>query len=489
MTKPYNLCLSLCTCLAITLGSIQPSLADAELPTIGQIESSNITDSEKRLGQAWLKQFRGNISLFPDPAVTEFTENLIAKLAVQVGLSGDELSLILVRNKQLNAFAVPGGVIGVHTGLYEYAQTEAQFASVMAHELAHLTQRHYARNLAKQKGRNITNMAALLAGLILVAGSGDGDAATAAISTAQAATVDDALRFSRLFEEEADNIGLMILERAGYPTSAMPAMFEQMQRASRFNSSPPEFLRTHPLTPKRIASTKSRIIADNAGVDNSSLDYDLIRARVMLTKAQSPQQGINFFRDEINGFSPSITASRYGLILALIKDKQYAEANKKLSALKSTLDKEQSEHPLLIIAQSDIFLGNDEIENANTLISQAINNPKNKHFIRALRSQKSALYMAQRNYPKAVESLKTLSEQYPDDANIWYQLSEFAGLAGDTLTLHQSRAEFFILFANFKSAEDQLNNILKKYPRNEEAVTKANARLEDIKKMIKDSKF
>ena len=97
--------------------------------------------------------------------------------------------------------------------------------------------------------------------------------------------------------------------------------------------------------------------------------------------------------------------------------------------------------------------------------------------------------MAQRNYPKAVESLKALSEQYPDDANIWYQLSEFAGLAGDTLTLHQSRAEFFILFANFKSAEDQLNNILKKYPRNEEAVTKANARLEDIKKMIKDSKF
>jgi len=467
----------------------QLSYGETDLPSIGQIESSNITNAEKRLGQAWLKQFRGNVSLFPDPAVTEFTKSLIDKLATHVGLSDDELSLILIKNKQLNAFAVPGGIIGVHTGLYEYAQTEAQFASVMAHELAHLTQRHYARNLAKQKGRNITNMAALLAGLILVAGSGDGEAATAAISTAQAATVDDALRFSRLFEEEADNIGFSILEKAGYPTSAMPAMFEQMQRASRFNSSPPEFLRTHPLTPKRIASTKSRIIANAANSDNSSLDYDLIRARVMLTKAQSPQQAINFFRDEINGFSPSITASRYGFILALIKDKQYDEADAKLIALKNTLDGEQSKHPLLIIAESDILLGKNKITQANQLIAQAIENPNNINFIRSLRTQKSTLYMAQRNYPKAVASLKTLSQQYPDDANVWYQLSEFAGLADDTLTLHQSRAEFFILFANFTSAEDQLKNILKKYPRNEQAVTKAKARLEDIKKMIKDAKF
>ena len=339
MIKPINLGLRLftCTLFIVTVNLAQVARAETELPSIGQIESGNILESEKKLGQAWLKQFRSSVSLYTDPAVTAFTENLVDKLAVHIGLGGDDLSLIIVKNKTLNAFAVPGGVIGVHTGLYEYAETEAQFASVMAHELAHLSQRHYARNVEAQKGRQLTNMAALLAGLILIAGS-NGDAGTAAISTAQAATLDNALRFSRLFEEEADSIGFSILEKAGYPTGAMSAMFEQMQKASRFNSSPPEFLLTHPLTPKRIASTKSRVLGKDATIDESTFDYDLIRARVLLSKAQSPQQAINFFRDEINGFSPSITASRYGFILALIKDKQYTQASEKLAALRDTLD-------------------------------------------------------------------------------------------------------------------------------------------------------
>jgi len=482
-----NISLSLLTLLAITGLPVSTS-ADDDLPSIGQIESSNILDSEKKLGQAWLKQFRSSVSLYTDPAVTEFTDRLLAKLAFYIGLSGEDLSLIIVKNKDLNAFAVPGGVIGVHTGLYEYAETEAQFASVMAHELAHLSQRHYARNLETEKGRTLTNMAALLAGLVLIA-SNNGDAGAAAISTAQAATIDNTLRFSRLFEEEADNIGFSILKKAGYPANAMSAMFEQMQKASRFNSTPPEFLLTHPITAKRIANTKNRVLNKTTTLDDSTLDYDLIRARVLLSKAQSGQQAINFFRDEINGFSPSINASRYGLILALIKDKQYGEARKKLEDLKNSLAHSQNQHPLFIIAESDILLGENRVEESHTLIEQAINNNNNGAFIRALKTQKSALYMAERRHSEAVESLKRLSQDYPDDANIWYQLSEFSGLAGDTLTLHQSRAEFFILFANFKSAQDQLNNILKKYKNNDDAVAKAKTRLADIKVMIEDEKF
>ena len=478
---------NVCLALLLVFGTSSLKAQTVDEQTTDTI-TTTILDSEKRLGQAWLKQFRSNVSLYTDPAVTEFTNRLIEKLAVHIGLTGDDLSLILVKNKELNAFAVPGGIIGVHTGLYEYAETEAQFASVMAHELAHLSQRHYARNLDAQKGRTITNMAALLAGLILIAGN-NGDAGTAAISTAQAATLDNTLRFSRLFEEEADNIGFTILEKAGYPVKAMPAMFEQMQRASRFTSTPPEFLLTHPLTPKRIASTRSRTFNRDEQADNSTFDYDLIRSRVMLSKAQSPQQAVNFFRDEVNGFSPSLNGSRYGLVLALIKDKQYETAAIKLDELRQTLDAEQAKHPLLIIAESDILLGKNQAEAAHALIDQAINNKDNALFIRALKTQKSSLYMAERRHNDAVKSLKALSQDYPDDASIWYQLSEFSGLAGDTLSLHQSRAEFFILFANFKSAEDQLKNIIKKYPRNDEAVSRAEARLADIKVMIEDGKF
>lgn len=462
--------------------------ADVDDSTNTNNITTTILDSERRLGQAWLKEFRSSVALYPDPAVTEFTERLITKLAIHIGLTAEDLSLIIVKNKTLNAFAVPGGVLGVHTGLYEYAETEAQFASVMAHELAHLSQRHYSRNVAAQKGRTLTNMAALLAGLVLIAGN-SGDAGAAAISTAQAATIDNALRFSRLFEEEADSIGFSILEQAGYPVSAMPAMFEQMQRASRFTSTPPEFLLTHPLTPKRIASTKSRALSKEEQADNSTFDYDLIRARVMLDKAKSPQQAVQFFKDEINGFSPSLNASRYGLVLALIKDKQYSEAQKKLDELKEKIPSEHINHPLLTIAQSDILLGLNQPSEAHSIIQTAINQPENNYFLRSLRTQKSALYMAERRFKEAVNSLQALSEDYPDDASIWYQLSEFSGLAGDTLRLHQSRAEFFILFANFNSAEDQLKNIIKKFPNNEIAVENANNRLADIKTMIEDAKF
>ena len=451
---------------------------------------TTILDSEKTLGQAWLKRFRSQVSIYNDTAVNEFTDNLLANLAQHIGLTRDDLSLILINNKTLNAFAVPGGIIGAHTGLYEYAETEGQFASVIAHELAHLSQRHYARNVAQQQGRTLTNMAALLAGLVLIAGN-NGDAGLAAISSAQAATLDNRLSFSRLYEEEADNIGFSILEKAGYSVSAMPAMFEQMQKASRFNSNPPEFLLTHPLTPKRIASTKNRVLSlgKSVGFDESTFDYDLIRARVLLEKSETGREAINFFRAEVNGFSPSITASRYGLVLALIKDKQFDEARLKLEALRATLNDSQKQHPLLLIAEADILLGGSRGDKAHILIDKAIQNPENQPFIRTLKTQKSALYMAQRDFVNAVTSLQVLSEQYPNDAGVWYQLSEFAGLAGETLLLHQSRAEFFILFANFQSAKDQLDNVIKKFSDNELAVAQAEQRLKDIEVMIKDAKF
>src|SRR5690606_25881880 len=164
---------------------------------------------------------------------------------------------VLLDSNQLNAFAAPGGIIGVNGGLFLHAQTEAEYASVLAHELAHLSQRHFARGLEAQQRMALPLMAALLAGVVAAA-AGAGDAGMAAILSAQAAAMQEQRRFSRQNEQEADRIGLINLERAGYDPNAMPRMFERLMRQYRFDRKPPEFLLTHPVSESRVADTRNR---------------------------------------------------------------------------------------------------------------------------------------------------------------------------------------------------------------------------------------
>ena len=141
---------------------------EISLPIIGDTLSGVVsTQQEIRMGQSWLRMFRGQVKELNDPLIKSYVENLIYNLATFSELSNPKLEIVIVPNETINAFAVPGGVIGLHTGLFDYAETEDQFASVMAHELAHLSQRHFARRIEKSKDNSITGLASLLAGLVL----------------------------------------------------------------------------------------------------------------------------------------------------------------------------------------------------------------------------------------------------------------------------------------------------------------------------------
>jgi predicted Zn-dependent protease len=451
------------------------------LPSIGKSASAASKAEEKRLGQAWLRYFRGQVPTSSDPLLIEYTEGLLNHLSQFNPAAGDELSLVIVQDRSINAFAVPGGVIGVNTGLYAYAESEAQFASVLAHELAHLSQRHYARGIEQQKGQAVFNAAALLAS-ILIAASGSGEAGIAALQATQASSIDRQLRFSRDFEQEADRIGMNTLVEAGFNPHSMADMFEQIQRSMRFSAKPPEFLLTHPVTAKRIADAENRARSHPSNTPTSSLDYDLMRARVLLDSEPTPQQAINRFKSELRGFSASETGTRYGLALAYIAAKEFDNAQELIAQLLE----QHPNHQALIIAQSDIDAGSEQLSKAINLIQQSLLEKPDSY---SLNMQLSRLFATNNAYKKSIEVLTKLSLKRPNDVSIWFNLAEHAGLAGDILALHKARTEFFLLRANFDSAENQVNNIIKKFGNDTMELAEAKQRLVDIIKLREDSKI
>ncbi|MBO6227141.1 MAG: M48 family metalloprotease, partial [Shewanella sp.] len=199
----------------------QPALAD-DLPSLGDSSSSIVSpEQEHQLGRAWLSILRGQVRQLEDPLLKDYVERSVYRLAETSQLNDRRLEFILLASPQLNAFAAPGGIIGINGGLFLHAQTEAEYASVLAHELAHLSQRHFARGLEAQKRMQIPLMAAMLAGVIAAA-AGGGDLGMAALASTQAAAIQEQRRFSRQNEQEADRVGLVNLSKAGFDPRAMP---------------------------------------------------------------------------------------------------------------------------------------------------------------------------------------------------------------------------------------------------------------------------
>jgi predicted Zn-dependent protease len=353
----------------------------------------------------------------------------------------------------MNAFAVPGGVVGVHTGLFLYAESEAQMASVLSHELAHLSQRHFARGVEKQQKASLPTMAAMLASLVLAATAG-GDAGLAALTATQAAALDSQLRFSRQNEQEADRIGMLTMVAAGEDPQAVPAMFERMLQATRFTQRPPEFLLTHPVTESRIADSRNRANRYPARQYPDNLDYHLMRARVQLQHENTPQDGVKRFSSELEGDTLSPEASRYGLVLALTDASQPQRAREVIAPL---LEK-SPDKPAYVIAAADIEAAAGNFDLAIRLLEQQLQRQPEHH---AYNVRYAELLMEHGQYAHSEEVLEAHVKRHPKDDYLWYLLAEVHGLAGDILGVHTARAEYFMLNGVYDKAQRQLKNALK----------------------------
>lgn len=431
------------TCLFVT-----PVLAADSLPSLGDASSSIVSPAqEHQLGRAWLGLLRRQVDQLSDPLLKDYVERSVYRLAETSQLDDRRLAFVLLDSPQLNAFAAPGGIIGVNGGLFLNAQSEAEYASVMAHELAHLSQRHFARGLEAQQRLQLPLMAALLAGVVAAA-AGAGDAGIAAIASSQAAAIQAQRSFSRQNEQEADRIGLLNLERAGYDPRAMPQMFERLLRQYRYDQKPPEFLLTHPVTESRIADTRNRAAQLPPGGTEDSQRYQQMRARMLLHFENTPGAGAKRFRALLDT-QPDQSAARYGLALAHIRSGQIEEATQALAPL---LDSAPDD-PVYNLAQVELDFTANRLDAARTRIDRLLTLYPSSY---PVRQSHIDLLIKENKAVEAEQALERLAAQRSDDPDIWYQVAEVRGLTGNIVGLHEARAEYFALVGDYDQAIEQL---------------------------------
>ncbi|MEL7557977.1 M48 family metalloprotease [Stutzerimonas chloritidismutans] len=467
------------TLLALACLISQPVIAN-DLPSLGDSSSGIVSpEQEHQLGRAWLSLLRGQVPQLSDPLLKDYLERSVYRLAETSQLQDRRLEFVLLDSPQLNAFAAPGGIIGVNGGLFLHAQTEAEYASVLAHELAHLSQRHFARGLEAQKRMQLPLMAAMLAGVVAAA-AGAGDAGIAAIISTQAAAIQSQRRFSRQNEQEADRIGIINLERAGYDPRAMPEMFGRLMRQYRYDQKPPEFLLTHPVTESRIADTKNRAeqYADT-GVEDS-LRYQLLRARVELKFESTPGVSAKRFRAMLAD-DPTLDAARYGLALAQMKSGQLSEAATNLEPL---LAKEPDD-VTYNLAQIELDITANRLAAARTRMQSLLSLYPGNYPVRQANID---LLIKETKLQDAEQQLNALVEARPQDPDIWYQVAEIRGLTGNIIGLHQARAEYFALVGDYDQAIEQLD-FAKRRSDNFQSAARIDARQKQLleeKRMVED---
>lgn len=321
---------SIALAAACTLGTPPVARAQApqiELPTLGDVAVDDLSPAnERKLGEAIMRQALRDPSYLPDPDATEYLNNLGYQLVAASRARHMDFSFFVVRDPMLNAFALPGGFIGVHTGLVIAAQSESELAAVLAHEIGHVEQRHIARMLAKSRESTAIAIGALLLALLAARSnsSSAGDLTQAAILGGQAAAIQQQLNFSREAEREADRVGFQILTGAGFDAGAMVSFFTRLQQGSRiYESAAPAYLRTHPLTVERIGDMQNRLRETRTRQRADSLEFLLTRARLRVLQDESAQglrDARSFFAGQLaNRSTPSEAASYYGLALANLK--------------------------------------------------------------------------------------------------------------------------------------------------------------------------
>lgn len=351
------LLLTACTCVATVASAVEPvqpppAALDAapppvpiandlpsqvmnELPDMGSPEATIISHSEERqLGYAMVQQLREENAILEDPELSEYLNSIGDRLAAQSPDGAQGFQFFIIKDSAINAFAIPGGFVFVNYGLILATKTESELASVLGHEIAHVTQHHIARAIRAQSQQSITTMAAMLAAILLGAvGHGGGQAVEGGIAAAQGLAVQQQINFTRENEEEADRVGIGYLAGAGFDTQAMGNFFETLSRVEGLTATYiPAMLVDHPVTTDRIAEARARAAQFPPRNAKDSVSYALVRERVRVLTAPGDTDIEKVYAARLASGQHDL-ATRYGEALALMADNRPVDAQKILFEL------------------------------------------------------------------------------------------------------------------------------------------------------------
>jgi len=306
----------------------------SDLPELGEVAQAGFSPAQERqLGEDIMREIHADPSYLDDAEATDYINDVGNRIASFAPGARREFDFFLMRDSQINAFALPGGFIGINTGLILAAQSESEMAGVMAHEIAHVVQHHIARMLAKQEQGQITSLAMLAAAILLA--RVDSQMGQAAGMFGQAGLVQSQLNFTRANEREADRIGLQMLEQAKFDPRAMATFFERLQRVTRiYGAGAPSYLRTHPLEYERIADIEGRVAMLPYRQVPDSLEFQLIRAKLRAEIA-TPEEAVAFFKESLAERKfLSEAAGHYGLAASLARTRNYTAAQNEVAVLR-----------------------------------------------------------------------------------------------------------------------------------------------------------
>ncbi len=436
------------TLLALALLASPVALGQA-LPDLGDVSQSEFSpNQERRLGESVMRELRADRSYSDDAEAVDYLNTLGYRLVAASTETRQELDFFLILDPQVNAFALPGGFIGVNSGLLVAAQSESELAGVLAHEIAHVTQRHIARMLSAQKQAQVMSLAGLA--LAILAARASPELAQAALIGTQANYIQTALNFTRDNEREADRVGFQTLERAGFDPQGMPMFFERLQRSTRFSEGgAPSYLRSHPLTFERIADMQNRAQDLHYRQVPDSLDFQLIRAKLKATQ-DSPQESVAFFEESLRERKYlSEVASRYGLVAALTRARNYPRALRELHDLR----KVARASPIVETLAARVYAAAGDAATALRTYREALQSYPG---YRAL-VYDYAEALLQDGQPDEARKLVESRLQYAMSDHRLYQLQakSYAGL-NMRLPQHRALAEYHYRLGNVPAAIEQL---------------------------------
>ncbi|WP_434515630.1 M48 family metalloprotease [Dechloromonas sp. ARDL1] len=464
--------------VALTLAcslAIQPARAD-ELPELGDIASSEFSlSTEKKIGMQIMHDIRWREPAYLDDADIEtYLNQLGGRLAAVSNDPGFGFTFFAINDPNINAFAMPGGYIGVHTGLILSSQTESELAGVLGHEISHVTQRHIARQIYQSKQIGMASMVAMA--LALLAARSSGQVAGAAIAGTQAGAISAQLAFSRDFEREADRQGFDILRKAGFDVRGMAAFFARLQQAVRlYENNATAYLRTHPLSGERLSDMQNREQAVPYRQVVDSVDFHLVRAKVRAMQG-TPREAVKDFEALLQEKKfASEGAIHYGLAYARYRLRDWSGAEKEVEAarrLKVTA-------AMLEHLRADIRLAQGDTAGGLAIYRDAmVRYPLNLALVYGFGTSLTGV----RRFDDSLRFAEAQLRNYPEDVRLHKLRAEsYAGL-GQRAMQHRALAEVFILQGQTAGAIEQLQLAQKAGDANFYEMSSIDARLREMKR-------
>jgi predicted Zn-dependent protease len=437
--------------LLVFLIAFMPRAWAQPLPDLGGGGDAGLAPQvERRIGESIMRDIRFREPAYlDDPEIADYLAVLGGRLTQSAAGARMDFEFFAMRDHTINAFALPGGFIGVHTGLISAAESESELAAVLAHEVAHVTQRHISRMLGQQQQMQLPVLAAIAAAILL--GRSRPDLAAGAIVGAQAGAISTQLSYSRDYEREADRIGFQALEAAGFDVSAMATFFEKLQRGSRVadDGTVPGYLRTHPVTTERIADAQNRSSSRPYKQHLDTPEFHLIRAKLRAESGDA-RDTVQYFQGLVRDKRhASEAAARYGLASALLRARRSKEADAEIPRLRAA----GGAGPMVDLLAARVKQAHDDRAGAVAVLAEA--HARYPHSRPLLYAHAESLHEAGRS-DQSLALLSDAVRTYPKDARLHQLQAKTYAALGKRLLQHQAQAEVYVLQGSLPAAIEQL---------------------------------